>query len=70
MALYYRDHYKLDQSYQELLALNQTGTVQDYVTEVNRLNSYTGIPYCQLINIMISNLSHTLEIAMAHYTNL
>jgi len=70
LALYYGDHYKPDRSYQELLALKQTGTVQDYLTEVDRLNSYARIPDHQLINIMIFNLSITLRMAMAHYENL
>jgi len=67
LALYYEDHYKPDRSYQELLVLKQTGIVQDYLTEVDRLNSYARIPNRQLINIMISNLSNTLRMAMAHY---
>jgi len=70
LALCYWDHYKPDRSYQKLLALKQTGTVQDYHTEVDRLNSYACIPDRQLINIMISNLSNTLRMAMAHYETL
>jgi len=70
LALYYGYHYKPDRSYQELLALKQTGTVQDYLTEVDRLNSHACIPDRQLINIMISNLSNARRMAMAYYENL
>ena len=40
LTLYYEDQYKAGRSYQELLVLKQTGTVQDYLIEVGRLNSY------------------------------
>ena len=50
--------------------LKQNGTVQDYLTEVERHNSYSHIPDWQLINIMISNLTNTMLMAMAHYENL
>lgn len=70
LGLYYGDHYRPDRSYRELTDLKQTGTVRDYLTDVDRLNSYAAIPDRQLINIIISNLSPRLRTAMAHYENL
>jgi len=41
---YYGDHYKPDRCYRQLMELQQTSTVQHYLTEVDRLNSYAAIP--------------------------
>jgi len=49
------------------MELQQTSTVQHYLTEVDRLNSYTAIPDRQLINILINGINHKLREAMAHY---
>ena len=67
---YYGDHYKPDRCYRQLMELRQTSTVQHYLTEVDRLNSYANIPDRQLINIMINGINHKLREAMAHYEHL
>ena len=68
--MYYGDRYKQDPSHQELLALVQTGPIQDYLTEVDRLNAYADIPDEQLISIILPRLSRHLRTSMAHYENL
>jgi hypothetical protein len=67
---YYGDHYKPDRCYRQLMDLRQTTTVQHYLTEVDRLNSYAAIPDRQLINILINGINHKLREAMAHYEHL
>ena len=67
--LYYGDRYKKDRSHQALLGLAQTGPIQDYLTEVDRLNAYAGIPDDQLISIILPRLSRHLRTSMAHYEN-
>ena len=68
--MYYVDRSKQDRSYQELLALVQTGLIQEYLTEVDRLNAYAVIPDDQLISIILPRLSRHLRTFMAHYENL
>ena len=70
VRLYYGDKDKKDRSHQDLLGLVQTGPIQDYVTEVDRLNAYAGIPDDQLISIILPRLSRHLPTSMAHYENL
>ena len=67
---YYGDRYKKDRSHQELLALVQTGPIQDYLTEVDRLNGDAGIPDDKLISMILPLLSQHLRSSMAHYENL
>jgi len=67
---YYGEHYKPDRCYRQLMELPQTTTVQHYLTEVDRLNSYAAIPDRQLINILINGINHKLREAMAHYEHL
>ena len=68
--LYYGDRYKKHRSHQELLALVQTGPIQDYLTEADRLNAYAGIPDDQRISIILPRLRRHLCTSMAHYENL
>ena len=68
--LYYGDRYKKDRSHQELLALVQSGPIQDYLPEVDRLNAYASIPDDQLISIILPWLSRHLLTSMTHYENL
>jgi len=52
------------------MELRQTSTVQHYLTEVDRLNSYATIPDRQLINILITGINYNLREAIAHYEHL
>jgi len=67
---YYGDHYKPDRYYRQLMELRQTSTVQHYLTEVDRLNSYAAIPDPQLINISINGINYKLQEAMVYYEHL
>ena len=60
----------MDRSHQELLALVQIGPIQDYLTEVVRLNAYAGLPDDQLISIILPRLSWHLRTSIAHSENL
>jgi len=70
LYLYYRDHYRADRSYQKIIDLRQTGTVPDYLTELDSLNAYAGIPEAQLIYVILNGLAPKLCAHMAHYEQL
>lgn len=55
-----------DRAYHELASLKKTGTVLDYLTEVDRLNNYAKLSDLQVINIIISNFPHSLRVLMAY----
>jgi len=48
------------------MELRQTSTIQHYLTEVDRHNSYAAIPDRELINILINGINYKLREAMAH----
>lgn len=56
LQVYYGDRYRADHAHHELLQLRQTGTVQDHLAEVDRLNAYAEIPQHQLIRILLPQL--------------
>src|SRR5437868_286021 len=68
--VYYGDHYRSDKAYNEIVGLRQTGTVQKYLTEIDRLNVYAGITDHHLINIVLNGISSHLRMSMAHYKDL
>jgi len=70
LYLYYGDHYRADRSYQKIIDLRQTGTVRDYLTELDSLNACTSIPEAQLINVILNELAPKLRGHMAHYEQL
>jgi len=53
-----------------IIDLQQTGTVQDYLTELDSLNGYAGILEAQLINVILNGLAPKLRRHMAHYEQL
>ena len=67
---YYGDHYRKDKAYNEIIALKQTGSVQKYLNDINRLNVHAGMTNHHLINIILNGISSQLHLAMAHYENL
>ena len=67
IELYYGDHYRADRAHLEIHELRQTGPVQDYLNEIDRLNTYPTIPNRVMINIIINTLSGPLRRGMAHY---
>ena len=54
IGLYYGDHYCADRAHLEIHELRQTGPVQDYLNESDRLNTYDKIPNRAMINIIIN----------------
>ena len=70
IELYYGDHYRADRAHLEIHELRQTGPVQDYLNEIDRLNTYAKIPDRAMINIIITKLSGPLRRSMAHYEHL
>ena len=67
---YYGDHYRGDKAYNDIVALRQTGTVQKYLTDIDRLNVYAGMTDHHLINIVLNGISSRLRLSMAHYEDL
>ena len=67
IELYYDDHYRADGAHLEIHELRQTGPVQDYLNEIDRLNTYGKIPDRAIINIIITKLSGPLRRSVAHY---
>ena len=51
---YYGDDYTPDRAFNELSNLKQTGTVQKYLSNLDRLNIYAKITYYHLINIILN----------------
>src|SRR5205807_1386025 len=70
IRVYYGDHYRSDKAYNEIVAIHQTGTVQKYRTQIDRLNVYAGMTDHHLINIILNRISSRLRISMAHYEDL
>ena len=70
IELYYVDHYRADRAHLEIHELRQTGPVQDYLNEIDLLNTYAKIPDRAMINIMINKLTGPLRRSMAHYEHL
>ena len=68
--LYYGDHYRADRAHLEIHELRQTGPVQDYLNEIDRLNTYAKITDRAMINIIINKLTGPLRRSMAHYEHL
>ena len=70
IELYYGDHYCADRAHLEIHELRQTGSVQDYLNEIDSLNTYTKIPDRAIINIIINKLTGTLRRSIADYEHL
>lgn len=52
------------------MALKQTGTVQKYLNDLDRLNQYTDLSDNHLINIILNGIPLRLGLAMAYYEDL
>ena len=64
---YYGDHYKPARAFDEITDLKQTGTVQKYLKDIDRLNVYAKMPDHHLINIILNGVTPCLCHSMAHY---
>ena len=67
---YYGDYYKLDRAFNKISDLKQTGTVQKYLIDIDRLNVYARMTNNHLINIILNGITPRLRQAMAHYKEL
>ena len=67
---YYGDHYKPDRAFNEISDLKETGTVQKYLNNIDRLNVYAKMTDSHLINIILNGITPRLRQAMAHYEDL
>jgi len=67
---YYGDHYQADKAYNDIVALKQTGSVQKYLNDLDKLNVYTEMTDHHLINIILNGIPSRLRLAMAHYEDL
>ena len=63
----YRDHYAKDNAYKEITNLRMTGTVQSYLTQIQRFNHLAGIDDLQHIRIILNGILTHLGQSMAHY---
>ena len=70
IQLYYGDHYRTDGVHLEIHELRQTSPVQDYLDEIERLNTYAKIPDRAMINRIINKLTGPLCRSMAHIEHL
>ena len=67
LEAYYGDYYQADKAYQEILQLRQTGNVQDYLANIDRLNAYAQISDSELVRIILIGIKPELRRNMAHY---
>src|SRR5258706_15499404 len=67
---YYGDHYRKDKAYNKIVALKLTGTIQQYLNEINILNVDASMTDHHIINIILNGIPSRLRLAMAHYENL
>ena len=67
---YYGNHYKPDRAFNEISDLLETGTVQKYLNDINRLNVYAKMTDHHLINIILNSITPRLRQAMVHYKDL
>ena len=66
----YGDHYAKDNAYKEITNVRMTGTVQSYLTHIQRLNHLADIDDLQLIRIILNAIPTHLRQSMAHYESL
>ena len=67
---YYGDHYRPERAFNQISDLKQTGTVQKYLNDIDRLYFCTKMTDHYLINIILNDITPCLPQAMAHYENL
>ena len=67
---YYGDHYKPDRAFNKISDLKQTGNVQKYLNDIDRLNVSAKMSDHHFINIILNGITPRLRRAMAYYENL
>ena len=67
---YYCEHYKPDTAFNEISDLKQTGIVQKYLNNIDRLNVYAKMTDYHPINIILNGITPCHCQAVAHYEDL
>ena len=67
---YYGNHYKPDWDFDEFRDLKQTGTVQKYLNDIDRLNVYARMTDHHVSMIILNGIIPGVRQAMAHYEDL
>ena len=67
---YCGEHYKPDRAFNEISDLKQTGTIQKYLNDINRLNVCGKMTDHHLINLILNVITPRLRQAMAYYEDL
>ena len=67
---YYSAHCKPNRAFNKISDLKQTGTVQKYLNDIDRLNVYAKMTDHHLINIILNGITPRLCQAMADYEDL
>ena len=62
---YYGEYYKPDRAFNKLSDHKETGTVQKYLNDINRLHVYTKMTDHHLINIILHGITPRLCQAVA-----
>ena len=68
--MYYGNHYKPDRTFNKLRDLKQTGTVQKYLNDIDRLNVYAKMTDHNLIYIIVNSITSRLRQPMVHSKDL
>ena len=64
---YYGDHYKSERACNKIGDLKQTGTVQKYLYDIDRLNFHAKMTDHHLINIILNSITAHLRQVVADY---
>ena len=64
---YYGDYYKSDRAFNKISDLKETGTVQRYLNDIDRLNVYANMTDHQLKSLILNVITAHLHQAIAHY---
>ena len=70
MREYYSNYNKPHKAFQEICKLKQTGTVQKYLYDIDKVNLYTKMINHYLINIILNIMKPRLCQTLPYYKNL
>ena len=65
IEVYYGDHYSTDRAHLYIHELRKTGSIQDYLPEIDDFNTYAKIPDRAMINIIMNKVRRPLRRSMA-----
>ena len=70
MRKYNSNYYVLDRALNEISDFKQTGAIQKYLNDINRLNVYAKMIGYYRINMILNSITAWLRKTMAHYEKL